>query len=185
MNAFLLLVPLLLLGYGILGMISKEALKRASFFAPLQGKEKIAYWVYQFTTACIFIYLLFLRIKVYSVWFFIGLVVFILGTVLYTVSIVNYAMPKTNGINVDGLYRLSRNPRKKHFCCCLFFGLAAVVLDEATVFIHQRLDGVGCIVGISRRILQPSVCDAVGVDLLANRERPQIILSLEQDRLVL
>jgi hypothetical protein len=32
MNAILLVVPILFLRYGILGMISKEALKRANFF---------------------------------------------------------------------------------------------------------------------------------------------------------
>lgn len=110
MNAFILLIPILFLRYGILGMISKEALKRAGVFAPLKGREKIAFWVYQFTTVIIFIYLLFLRIKADSVWFYIGLVIFIFGTVLFTVSVINYARPKTNGINVNGLYKISRNP---------------------------------------------------------------------------
>lgn len=31
MNAILLLIPILFLRYGLLGMMSKEALKRASF----------------------------------------------------------------------------------------------------------------------------------------------------------
>lgn len=133
MNAFLLLVPILFLRYGILGMISKEALKRASFFAPLKEREKIAFWVYQFTTASIFIYLLLLRIKVDSVWFYIGLVLFIIGTVLFTVSIINYAIPKTSGINVNGLYRLSRNPMYVSYF--VYFLGCAILTDSWILFV--------------------------------------------------
>lgn len=110
MNAFLTVIPLILIRYGILSIIDKDSLKRASFFAPLIGREKVAFWVYQITTVLILLYLLLLKIKTDSDWFYIGLVIYSLGIILYAVSIVNYAKPKMNGINLNGLYRVSRNP---------------------------------------------------------------------------
>jgi len=110
MNAFLTVIPIMLLRYGLLSTINKEASQRASYFAPLLGKEKVAYWIYQITTALILLYLLLLKIRTDSEWFYIGLIIYILGIILYTISIVNYAKPKINGINVNGLYRISRNP---------------------------------------------------------------------------
>lgn len=133
MNAFLLLVPILFLRYVILSMISKEALQRAGFFAPINEREKIAFWVYQLTTVIIFIYLLLLRIKVDSAWFYIGLLIFIIGTVLFTVSIINYAMPKTNGINVNGLYKLSRNPMYVSYF--VYFLGCAILTDSWLLFV--------------------------------------------------
>lgn len=110
MNAFFTVIPLILIRYGVLSIIDKDSLKRAGFFAPLIGREKVAFWVYQITTLIILLYLLLLKIKTDSDWFYIGLGVYILGIILYAVSIVNYAKPKMNGINLNGLYRVSRNP---------------------------------------------------------------------------
>lgn len=110
MNAFLTVIPIILIRYGLLKVINKEALKRASFFAPLSGREKVAFWVYQITTTFILLFLLLLKIKTDTEWFYIGLIIYSLGLVLYAVSIINYAKPKMNGINLNGLYRVSRNP---------------------------------------------------------------------------
>ncbi len=41
MNAFILLIPFLLIAF-----INEGAIKRAGYFAPLQGNEKIAYVIY-------------------------------------------------------------------------------------------------------------------------------------------
>ncbi|WP_218010623.1 hypothetical protein [Neobacillus soli] len=88
MNAFLTVIPIILIRYGLLSAISKEGPKRASLFAPLLGKEKVAYWIYQITTALILLFLLLLKIRIDSVWFYLGLIIYILGIVLYAVSIV-------------------------------------------------------------------------------------------------
>ncbi|MBA2841312.1 protein-S-isoprenylcysteine O-methyltransferase Ste14 [Methanococcus maripaludis] len=110
MNAFLTVIPIILIRYGLLSMVNKEALKRAGLFAPVIGREKIAYWVYQISTILILLYLLFLKIRADSEWFYIGLVIYSLGIILYGVSIINYAKPKMSGINLNGLYQVSRNP---------------------------------------------------------------------------
>lgn len=109
MNAIVLLIPLLLIRYGLLRLLSKEALKRAAYFPPLLGKERTAYWVYQASTLLIFVYLVFLKIRPNSMWFVAGLLLYALGTGLFIVSVVNYAAMK-DGVSMTGLYRVSRNP---------------------------------------------------------------------------
>ncbi len=132
MNAFLIMIPIILIRYGLLNVINKEALKRASFFAPLVGKGKVAFWVYQITTAFILLYLLLLKIKTDSVWFYVGLIIYSLGLILYAVSIINYAKPKMNGINLNGLYQVSRNPMYVayfiYFLGCVFLTRSWVLL---------------------------------------------------------
>lgn len=110
MNGFLLLIPFLLIRFGLLSLISKEGITRAAFFAPLIGKEKAAYWFYQLSTILIFVYLFFLKITTETNWFYIGLVIFGFGVLLCSVSVINFAKPAENGINLAGLYRISRNP---------------------------------------------------------------------------
>jgi len=131
MNAFLTVIPIILIRYGLLNMINKEALKRASFFAPLIGREKVAFWVYQITTALILIYLFLLKIKADS-WFYIGLIIYGLGIILYVVSIINYAKPKKNGINLNGLYRVSRNPM---YVAYFIYFLGCVLLTRSWVLL--------------------------------------------------
>lgn len=110
MNAFVLLIPILLIRYGLLGMLNKEALKRAAYFPPLLGAERTAFWVYQGSTLLIFVYLFFLKIRADSIWFIAGLLLYGLGTALYIASVANYAAMKGNGVSMTGLYRVSRNP---------------------------------------------------------------------------
>lgn len=132
MNAFLTVIPIILIRYGLLSVINKEALKRASFFAPLIGREKVAFWIYQITTALILLYLLLLKIRTDSDWFYIGLIIYSLGIILYAVSIINYAKPKMNGINLNGLYRVSRNPMYVayfiYFLGCVFLTHSWILL---------------------------------------------------------
>lgn len=130
MNAFLTVIPIILIRYGLLNMINKEALKRASFFAPLIGREKVAFWVYQITTALIFLYLFLLKLKTDSAWFYIGLIIYGLGIILYIVSIINYAKPKKNGINLKGLYLVSRNPM---YIAYFIYFLGCVLLTRSWV----------------------------------------------------
>ncbi len=63
MNGFLLLIPFLLIRCGLLSMTDKKAVQRAAHFAPMYGKEKIAYWIYQLSNIGMFFYLLFLKVE--------------------------------------------------------------------------------------------------------------------------
>jgi protein-S-isoprenylcysteine O-methyltransferase Ste14 len=120
MSAFVTVIPIIIIRYALLSILNKEALTRAAYFAPLVGRERIAYWVYQVTTLLIIVDLVLLKIRVDSDWFYIGLVVYGFGLVLYAISMADYARPKKSGINVNGLYQISRNPMYIAYFICLF-----------------------------------------------------------------
>lgn len=104
------MIPLFLIRFGLLGMIDRAALRRAAFFAPLEGKEKTAYLFYQASNVCIILYPFLLKVQPEPPLFFMGLIVYLLGLSILAVSTVHFAKPKQSGINMNGLYRISRNP---------------------------------------------------------------------------
>lgn len=138
MNAFWTIIPIILIRYGLLSIINKKALARARFFAPLIGREKIAYWVYQITTLLILLCLLLLKIRTGSVLFYIGLIIYGLGIILFAISIIDYAEPNMSGMNLAGVYRVSRNPMYVayfiSFLGCAFLTHSWILLVVLIVF---------------------------------------------------
>ena len=43
---FVLMIPFLLVRFGLLSILGRGAVLRAAYFAPLQKRDKAAYWVY-------------------------------------------------------------------------------------------------------------------------------------------
>lgn len=132
MNSFLTVIPLIVIRFGLLSILDKKALKRAAFFAPLIGKEKVAYWFYQISNILIFVYLYFLKITTDTYWFYIGLVIYGFGVLLCLVSASNFAKPAKNGINLKGLYRISRNPM---YVAYFIYFLGCVVLTQSLILL--------------------------------------------------
>ena len=131
MNGFFLIIPFILIRFGLLARFSSEAVKRAAHFAPLSGNEVFAYWVYQISNAAIFVYLCFLRVKPEVSWqFFSGAAVYLLGLVLCAATIKDFASPSEGGINQNGLYRLSRNPM--YLSYFLYF-IGCVILTRSVI----------------------------------------------------
>lgn len=111
MPGFLLLIPFLLIRFGLLAGLNKEAIRRAAHFPPLKSKERITYWIYQISTVAILASFFFLKMKAaHSALFYTGLIVFSMGAVLLILSVIHFAAPSESGINKNGIYRLSRNP---------------------------------------------------------------------------
>lgn len=131
MNGFFLIIPFILIRFGLLARFSSEAVKRAAHFAPLSGNEVFAYWVYQISNAAIFVYLCFLRVKPEVSWqFFSGAAVYLLGLALCAATIKDFASPSEGGINQNGLYRLSRNPM--YLSYFLYF-IGCVILTRSVI----------------------------------------------------
>ena len=124
MYGFLLLIPFLLIRFGLLSLLNREAVPRAAHFAPVQGGEKIANGIYQISTVGIFLTLFFLKIPLAFSWQLIaGAVCYALGLLLCAVSIAGFAAPDETGMNRSGIYRVSRNPMYVSYFIC-FLGMA-------------------------------------------------------------
>lgn len=130
MNAFLLMIPLFLVRFGLLGLLNKEALGRAAFFAPRQGAEKPAGLIYQVTNIFLLLYPLFLKIGTTQPQLTLGLVFYGAGIAMLALSTVAFAKPAENGIHTKGIYRFSRNPM--YIGYFLYF-LGCAVLAHSTV----------------------------------------------------
>jgi protein-S-isoprenylcysteine O-methyltransferase Ste14 len=128
MNGFLLLIPFLLIRFGLLSLLNKDGLKRAVFFAPLMGTEKTAYWFYQISNILFFIYLFFLKVMTNSYGFYAGLSIYALGILLCLASVLNFANTAENGMNRKRLYQFSRNPMYVAYFICF---LGCVLLTQS------------------------------------------------------
>ncbi len=132
MSAFWILLPLIFIRFGLLRILDKESLRRAAFFAPLIGKEKVAYIFYQLSTSLIFIYLCFLKINTDQRWLYIGLLTYGLGILLCFISTWDFAKPSEKGINLKGLYLISRNPI---YIAYFIFFMGCVLLTQSLILL--------------------------------------------------
>lgn len=124
MNGFLLLIPFLFIRFVLLFFLNKKAIQRAAHFAPLQGKEKAAYYIYQVSNIGLLLYPIFLTVKVDFSWqFYLGLICYILGLCLCVITMVCFSSPDSTGLNINGIYKFSRNPMYIAYFIC-FVGMA-------------------------------------------------------------
>lgn len=142
MPGVLLFLPFLLVRFGLLAAKNRQALPRAAHFAPMQGKEKIAYAIYQLATLGILLALCAGRIQSGSAgtWHG-GLVLYLLGLVLCAVSVLHFAAPDQDGLNTQGIYRLSRNPMYLGYFVC-FLGMALLTRSWVLLALVLVFQGV-------------------------------------------
>lgn len=133
MNSAILLLPLLFIRYGILGWINKKALHKAAFFPPMQGAEIPMYWMYQASTLFLLVYPFFLAIKTSLPWLAAGLVIYVLGTLVFALSTLHFAKPGKNGFSENELYRVSRNPM--YVAYFLYFAGCTLLTQSLLLFI--------------------------------------------------
>lgn len=107
----LLLIPFFLVRFGLLSLLSGEAVQRAAHFAPMEGRERLAYWVYQISTAGLILSLFFLNFRWEPLAEAIaGGAVYCAGIGFLAASVVYFAAPSKDGLRQDGVYRVSRHP---------------------------------------------------------------------------
>lgn len=111
MNAWFLLLPMLIIRFGVLSVLGGTASSRAAHIPPAIKEDKLIYWSYQCATAGFLISPFLLKIKVEPIWlFYLGILIYIVGLLLLLLSVLSFARPSNTGINQSGIYRLSRNP---------------------------------------------------------------------------
>ncbi len=131
MNGLWLLVPFMLIRFGLLAVLSREAVVRAAHFAPAVGGERVACWIYQLSNAALFLYLPFLRVRTeQALPLFVGLICYLGGLVLCAASIAGFAAPSGGSLCTKGIYRFSRNPMYVSYFLC-FAGMALLVRSAA------------------------------------------------------
>ena len=124
MNGLLLLVPFFAIRVGLLAALNPKAVRRAAYFAPMRGGERIAYYIYQFSNAGIILCLAFLSVSARATRrFYAGLGCYLLGLCLCAVTIIHFSSPDAAGLNQNGVYRFSRNPMYVAYFIC-FSGMA-------------------------------------------------------------
>ena len=105
----LLLVPFFLGRFGLMALLDRGALIRAAHFPPMEGGERAAYWVYQFSTAALLLGLCFARVRP-SRFLLAGGVCCGVGWLLLLWSVAEFCAPAEEGLRQMGPYRFSRNP---------------------------------------------------------------------------
>ena len=107
-NAWLLAVPILLIGW-IFMIVNREAGKRAIDTSWYTSKEKIYMSLCIFYHVAIF-YSIFVPLKLGTILCYIGLVIYIIGSIALIVGYLNFAAASSNQPVVKGVYKTSRNP---------------------------------------------------------------------------
>ncbi len=105
MTAFYLLVSFLFIRFIFLSLLDRKATGRAAHFASMQGKEIIAYYLYQLSTLMLLIVPFFLKVTLhFSSFFYLGLGAYLLGSVLLFLVIKDFANPDEKGLNTILVY---------------------------------------------------------------------------------
>ena len=116
-NAWLGVVVLYLSGllpwlFGrFLGSAGKEVAKRVTGgISELTSRDKTIFILTMITNYSIMLYSITVPLKLGTMWFCIGLVVYIFGVILGIVACINYATTPLDEPIVKGVYKISRNP---------------------------------------------------------------------------
>ena len=108
-NAWILMLPLIL-PPPILASVKKGLFKKTESTANLSKTEKIMLRLSKVTLALIFLYSIFLPLKLGTLWFYVGLPICLLGLIGYIVAGINIASAPVNQPVTRGIYRYSRHP---------------------------------------------------------------------------
>ena len=110
-NAWILMIWLLVQNFGI-RLISKEVYQKAG--QPPDMKPSQTYKIISYISMPLWLlataYSIFLPFKLDTIWFAIGLAIFLLGLIVNTVGTINFIMTPMNQPVTRGAYRYSRHP---------------------------------------------------------------------------
>lgn len=110
MNAIILIIPLIIIRYGLPKILSDSANERTGFFPPPTGIEKLMLNVYKIATISLLATLFFFKINLEDNVNYLGLVIYLAGMLFYILSVVDFARANEENVIKNGVYKFSRNP---------------------------------------------------------------------------
>jgi len=148
-NAWLFALGIGLINYGLGSLIAKESMLSA--WPAYNQREKKLLSIFMLDWIVSFIYSIFLPIKLDTPWFYIGLVIYLLGMVFLAISIINHATTPRDKPVSKGLYSISRHPINLSWflgyigigvACAswifLLFGIIFIVLGQILADAEER-----------------------------------------------
>lgn len=129
----LLLLPFLLVRFGVAALLGNGTSGRAAHFPPLTGGEAAAYWVYELSYTAMVARLCFLSASGENAWlFWAGAAFSGGGLLLCALSLRDFSTPNEAGLNCSGLYRFSRNPM--YLSYFFYFAGCALLTQSLSLF---------------------------------------------------
>ena len=125
-NAWIFIIPFIIYWFfGIKFVFSKRMPESPSF---KRKKIEIISNILVMIMFGSFIYSVFLPLKLGTIWFYIGLFVYLIAIVLIIISMINFVTTPIDKPVIKGAYRYSRNPMFIGFFLC-FFGIAIACIS--------------------------------------------------------
>ena len=107
-NSWIFIIPLLIYWFsGIKFLFSKRMPENTP---PEKKSDKILSKILVLVMFGSFFYSIFLPLKLSTIWFSIGILIYIIGLILITLSMINFATTPLDEPVTKGIYRFSRNP---------------------------------------------------------------------------
>ena len=107
-NSWIFIIPLLIYWFsGIKFLFSKRMPENTP---PEKKSDKILSKILVLVMFGSFFYSIFLPLELGSIWLYIGILVYIIGIILITISMISFATTPLNEPVTKGIYRFSRNP---------------------------------------------------------------------------
>ena len=120
-NVWIFILPLIV--YWLVGIKFLFSKRMPESPSPARRKDKILSNILVITMFFSFFYSIFVPLKLGTIWFYIGLLVYLTGMIFVTISMIDFATTPLNKPVTKGVYRFSRNPMFIGFFL-VYFGIA-------------------------------------------------------------
>jgi len=120
---------------------------------PQDKHEKRNYAVFMILTYLILVYSVFLPLKVCTAWFYVGLIIYLLGLVALITSMVYVATTTLGQVFTKGMYRYSRHPG---YISMLLLNLGVAIASASWVFLLYSV--INMVFFHSQALAEEQVC---------------------------